>query len=39
MQYQQKNMSLHNFLLFHLREHVKNSGFEFYHGFQKLRNG
>ena len=27
-------MSLHNFLLFHLRRHVKNSGFVLHHGFE-----
>ena len=27
-------MSLHNFLLFHLIRHVKNSGFALYNGFQ-----
>ena len=31
-------MSLHNFLLFHLRRHVKNSGFVLHHGFQTPRN-
>ena len=31
-------MSLHNFLLFHLRRHVKNSGFVLHHGFQIPRN-
>ena len=31
-------MSLHNFLLFHLRRHVKNSGFLLHHGFQIPRN-
>ena len=30
----EKNMSLHNFLLFHLIRHVKNSGFALYNGFQ-----
>ena len=33
-----ENMSLHNFLLFHLRRHVKNSGFVLHHGFQTPRN-
>ena len=31
-------MSLHNFLLFHLRRHVKNSGFVLHHWFQTPRN-
>ena len=31
-------MSLHNFLLFHLRRHVKNSGFVLHHGFRTPRN-
>ena len=29
-----ENMSLHNFLLFHLRSHIKNSCFVFHQGFQ-----
>ena len=33
----EKNMSLHNFLLFHLIRHVKNSGFALYNGFQTAR--
>ena len=31
-------MSVHNFLLFHLRGHVENSGFVRHHGFQTPRN-
>ena len=31
-------MSLHNFLLFHLRSHIKNSCFVFHQGFQTPRN-
>ena len=31
-------MSLHNFLLSHLRSHIKNSCFVFHHGFQTPRN-
>ena len=31
-------MSLHNFLLFYLRKHLKNSGFVLHHGFQIQRN-
>ena len=33
----EKNMSLNNFLLFHLIRHVKNSGFALYNGFQTAR--
>ena len=33
-----ENTSLHNFLLFHLRSHIKNSCFVFHQGFQTLRN-
>ena len=31
-------MSLHNFLLFHLRSHIKNSCFVFHQGFQTPQN-
>ena len=33
-----QNMSLHNFLLFHLRSQLKNSCFVFHQGFQTPRN-
>ena len=37
MQYQRKVMSMHNFLSFHLRTHVKNLGFVLHHDSKHLK--